>query len=421
MRVNKNLVTLFTVLPAVFSTSIPTPRDLFKLGTQRCYDNDLEECSVDRKHEPSQESIPTEICDNIGEERCLGNEWRLECSIDHRWKAVEECPVPGVCGALLNKTFCSAESLPPTLPSPLSPAGRPLKSVDSRSLTSQGAPDALKHCDTVGEMRCSGKHVEECNTEYSWFSMERCDDAEECRQKEYHADCHPIAISIRPILPSLTVIAEWCRTGESRCLGDVLQDCEKNKWKSTMCPKASKCVKHDHTVQCWVQPPSHSTVPEPCTPGDRKCDSNAYALMLCGKDETYHIEKKCTTPGDCMTDGPGQAHCQTGSMDPPKFKRETNGTHCTHGDYACDTHRRFMFQCDRNGTWRGPYQCNRAGACQPEAPSLQYPEGAINCVGSPKYLYPDNRVCETVKSCEFMLYKYCSAVSTFFLCAIAHY
>lgn len=149
-------------------------------------------------------------------------------------------------------------------------------------------------------------------------------------------------------------------------------------------------------------------------PGDRKCDSDAYALQLCGKDGVYHTKKKCTTLGDCKTDRLGQAHCGTGSMDPPKFERHANSTQCIHGDYSCDTHRRFMFVCI-NGIWQEPIQCHRAGACQPVGPTPEYPKGNIDCIGFPKYLYPDNRVCETVSSCEFMRYMYCSAVSALFI------
>jgi hypothetical protein len=189
---------------------------------------------VGRSDEPLQENLPTEICDNIGEERCLGNEWRLECSIEHRWKAFEECPEPGRCGAHENKTFCSTEHLPPAPSSPPSPPqleacleisdyrcakwpnglyrvdlceydlfwasietcrpgefcmywvpgeelslGQakctfisdipptvlPRKGLDSRSLISEDTSDALKHCNNVGETRCSGKKVEMCSIE----------------------------------------------------------------------------------------------------------------------------------------------------------------------------------------------------------------------------------------------------------------
>jgi hypothetical protein len=155
------------------------------------------------------------------------------------------------------------------------------------------------------------------------------------------------------------------------------------------------------------------TVPEPCTPGDRKCDSNTYALKLCGEDGIYRTERKCATYGDCITDSPGKAQCQTGSAVPQKFKRQEDPPQCTHGDWACDTHRRFMYECAKNDTWLEPTQCSRAGACQPEEPTTSFPKGRAVCAGFPQYLYPDDRVCETVKSCEFMLYMYCSAVSIF--------
>ncbi|KAI4941665.1 hypothetical protein J4E91_010539 [Alternaria rosae] len=61
---------------------------------------------------------------------------------------------------------------------------------------------------------------------------------------------------------------------------------------------------------------------------------------------------------------------------------------CTYGDWACDTHQRFMYKCAKNGTWSEPYQCSRAGGCQPEGPTSAFPEGRMTCAGFPKYLYP---------------------------------
>ncbi|KAG9195399.1 hypothetical protein G6011_520 [Alternaria panax] len=147
MRIPNILVTLVTVLPTVISTSIPSTEDL-------------------RKNEPSQETLPTEICDNIGEERCLGNEWRLKCSIEHRWKAFEECPEHGRCGALKNKTFCLTDSSPPMPPSP----------------PSHPQPET---CLRVGDHRCAkwsnGIHrIDVCYYDLFWASVDTCSPEEFC-------------------------------------------------------------------------------------------------------------------------------------------------------------------------------------------------------------------------------------------------
>jgi hypothetical protein len=397
MRILDILVTVVTILPTVFSVRILLPETLCKTGTQRCHDNNVEECDPLGNYVPIQACSDTEFCtidahDPNTPGQCTEQDCVVEPCLRSSHRAIARAPF--------------INDMPPTR--------SPSKNLESRSYISKGTPSVFEHCITAGEWRCSGKQVEMCSTENAWVKIESCSDTEECRVEYNDARCQLIVASTLLILRSPTGIPEWCRTGESRCLGNVLQLCEQNSWKPTMCPNPSKCVKRDDVAQCWVELPFPSVVPELCVPGDRKCDSDAYALQLCGKDGVYHTEKKCTTPGDCKTDRPGQAHCGTGSIDPPKFERQTNSTQCTHGDYACDTHRRFMFVCI-NGAWQEPIQCHRAGACQPVGPTPEYPKGNMDCIGFPKYLYPDNRVCETVSSCEFMRYMYCSAVSALFI------
>ena len=444
MQFNKIFVALAMVLPVVFSASIPSSEQFCEPGTRKCDYNDVvicnpqgteywsdqscsktEICTIDTNN-PDDHGHCIATCDIPGEERCLGNEWRVACNNEHRWKAIEACPAPGVCNTLMNKTSCATADLPPA---PLPP----------------GTPPQPEPCKTVTETRCSNwsnglYRIEMCNYDQFWLAYGTCGSEEFCMhwvpgqyvsQGETKCVYDPEILSTAPPPKSLDSRSwisqgtpdahEYCETGTSRCSGSKRQECVDNVWKSTMCPKTSECVKHDDVVQCWTKPSTPPTVPEPCTPGDQKCDSDAYALMLCGADEMWHTEKKCTTYGDCITDGPGQAHCETGGVGPSKMKRQTNSTECAYGDWACDSHHRFMYKCNSNGTWSVPYQCSRAGGCQPEGPTDAFPKGRMTCAGFPKYLYPypDNRVCETVKSCEYMQYLYLIAVSVPLRCSFS--
>ncbi|KAI4910082.1 hypothetical protein J4E90_007512 [Alternaria incomplexa] len=420
MRVNKILVALSAILPVALSASIPSPEGPCQPDTRMCRENGLLQCNyqgewnlvracgntavctIDVDDPDDRGSCLETSCDNIGEERCLGNEWRLECNNEHQWKVVEACPVPGVCNALMNKTSCATKNLPPTYPGPPTPP--------------QPEP-----CQTVEEVRCSkwssGLHyIESCNYDQFWIARTTCGPQDFCMywvpgKKVVSGKVKCISMAgIPPTVPppksldSRSWISQgtpdahkYCDTGTSRCSGNKRQECVDNVWKSTMCPKTSECVRHDDVVQCWMKPPTPPTVPEPCTPGDRKCDSDAYALMICGDNEMWHTEKKCTTYGDCITDSPGQAHCETGGVGPSNVQRQTNSTECAYGDWACDTHQRFMYKCAKNGTWSVPYQCSRAGGCQPEGPTDAFPKGRMTCAGFP--------------NCEYMMYLYPTAGS----------
>jgi hypothetical protein len=248
--------------------------------------------------------------------------------------------------------YCAIDIKHPNAPGQCIPQGCIQTPCSEKTKRWRGAPEALYPCGKIGDQQCIGSQIQECTTQYRWLNTEGCDTAEECVEKDGRAHCAIIAAH-----------------------------------------SPSACN------------------PEPCTPGERKCSNDAYALYLCGEDKAFHMEKKCLTPGDCKTDGPGQAHCERGGIDPPKARRQTNSTH---GDYACDKNRRFMFECTSEGKWMKPYQCSRAGACQPVNSTPEYPAGRLYCEGFPKFLYPDgdNRICETVGSCEFMRYRYCMGVGT---------
>ncbi|KAF1940044.1 hypothetical protein EJ02DRAFT_456393 [Clathrospora elynae] len=279
------------------------------------------------------------FCPVVGKSRCgrdyaHGRGWVDHCGPDHQWGYIRDCPHDQMCmqdrenGIDTADCYWVKEKKPPA---------------------SRSVPNGRAQCDTVGEQRCHGIHIQECVIEHAWVNKEVCDSNASCKEQDSHARC------------------------------------ENNS----------------------TPPSAPQSIPEQCTPGDRTCGPSNYALYLCGADKTFYMEKKCLTLGDCKIDSPGHAHCERGGTAPPSTKRDD--TQCTPGEYACDSNRRFVFTCNANHRWSDAHQCNRAGGCQAIESDETFPKGKLGCAGSPQYLYNDGRICETVASCELMRYMYCSA------------
>jgi hypothetical protein len=433
MRVPNILAVLAAALPLVLSASVPPPEMLCNLGSQRCHDNSVEECAghgnyllvqactkgeycaIDTAHpnalgeciplslDLSSRVPPPEMMCKLGTQRCYNNKFE-ECGGHGNYFLVQACAA---------NEYCTIDAAHPNALGQCIPQDCIQPPCTEKVKRWRGTPDALEQYPKVGEQRCKEKQIQECGIERSWINTKRCNASEKCVEKDGHAHCATISTPNVPGGPCPKV-------GLQRCVGSQIQECGiERSWINTqLCDLAPKCVEQDGHAHCEIfstpaRPAPTTSVPEPCTPGDRMCSKDAYTLYLCGEDNIFHTEKKCLTPGDCKTDGPGQAHCERGGTAPPNIRSLTNGTECTRGDYACDRNRRFMFECNNQGKWIKPYQCSRAGACQPINSTVEYPAGRLYCEGFPKFLYPegDNRICETISSCEFMRYKYCMGVS----------
>ncbi|KAF1838913.1 hypothetical protein BDW02DRAFT_626740 [Decorospora gaudefroyi] len=62
MTVFKSLSVIAAVSIAVCSTSIPPPEDLCKLGTQRCHNNQIQECNTHGSYKLVQKCTWAEFC-----------------------------------------------------------------------------------------------------------------------------------------------------------------------------------------------------------------------------------------------------------------------------------------------------------------------------------------------------------------------
>lgn len=133
--------------------------------------------------------------------------------------------------------------------------------------------------------------------------------------------------------------------------------------------------------------------------GEYRC-IDGYKIMECGTSNKWE-QRIC--PGGCDSDATF-AHCLMPKLEAASIAGR-NDAQCTPKSRACDSARRFVFECNDDGHWNEGNQCNRAGACNVSG------EWGLVCTGHPRFYYDDNRVCERERSCELMAYKNCLAVS----------
>jgi len=134
--------------------------------------------------------------------------------------------------------------------------------------------------------------------------------------------------------------------------------------------------------------------------GEFTCIENHKAIG-CGSS---HLWEEYVCPGGCSSDA-ALASCLNPAVPELASNVRRNDAPCKPKSRACDSERRFVFECGDDGHWNEGKQCNRAGACK-----VQGDDGLI-CSGHPHFYYDDNRVCERERSCELMGYWYCLAVS----------
>ncbi|KAF1850417.1 uncharacterized protein K460DRAFT_422869 [Cucurbitaria berberidis CBS 394.84] len=290
MRLLKFISLLVATVPVIVSFTIPPPDGLCREGAQRCHKNDLEECNAQGQFKLMQACTKHQVC-TISK---TGTHDRVGC----------------------------LSSQPTSIPGPVTPTKR-----------SESIP-APEMCHDVDQQRCithgDGKGIEKCSKKHQWVMEKVCQTPGSCIEHDGQAVCS----STRPVSPRGHIPETCVTTGSKRCNGITIEECDvEHRWISKeVCYKTGRCEQQKGDAYCRPRffPPMAL---EPCTSGERTCDTNAYILMKCGDDHIYTIEKKCTTPGDCKIDGPGQAHCKQGGIDPPMAKHDelvckSNGLAC---------------------------------------------------------------------------------------------
>jgi hypothetical protein len=397
-----------------------------KANAHRCHNNTIQDCTL-REHWSTRQtcgdhqicldncgfsgcnpacldfSVPRTndtACDVAWSERCLYNPARIQTCSNSVWVDKESCPMDEYCIE---------------------------RSTDGRHWTATCTGPPSPSCNRPGDERClyspavASARVQLC-TDNLWIVKEICPKDTICwADKNFDtgdelASCE----TLEDLPPNANVVSkrtdqEYCdQRGFDRCAYDPdrIQHCSiGHMWMNKeFCTNGTTCLadKNPDTgvmeVACVALP--YSSPPPTCTPGDLTCDANLYALRKCNANGEWETIKKCLAPGDCSIDGPGQAHCKSGGMDPPKSESKRGYSTCAPGLRACDKERRFLFTCGTDGKWESnPLQCFGAGYCRPEGWS------ALTCGGFPIY-DGENGVCNS--HCESMDYLYCIGVSLLF-------
>ena len=278
-----------------------------------------------------------------------------------------------------------------------------------------------------GTERCHNNALEQCNDHGEFKLVQQCTEREVCAILDTNnhvlPGCSPIPApsTLRPVptkrSDNLPATETCANVDKQRCTTrghqTLIEKCSQNhEWVvEKACPKSGTCIEYNGWALCsggGTPPPPLPTplAPEPCPPGDRTCDSSYYTLLKCGEDKLFHAEKKCMTPTDCKIDGPGQAHCERGGIDPPKAKRLEPV--CKAGDRACDHEGWHVFDCDKDGQWQLYEQCAFEGACRyNDVPGQPRAVCGTNIPPSFNEGCPESRY----MVCEIGVYAYCAAVS----------
>jgi hypothetical protein len=429
MRCLTYIPLLAAVLPLTLADYTPPAEDSCSAGAYRCDANTLQVCGDNGTWETSKECSETEYCmtndlflDSIGcfslvddgSEVCTADALRCndnkiqDCGPDDHWSNKMECRDDQICTEDCGGNGCS-------------PYCRPR--AEASLLYPDCKPESFK-CDNYLH------RLLVCNNDKAWETKQICANAGDCvLDAPGEAHCER-AIKTSPTGRDYSVAAMPKKThskrgycdqpGNIRCAYNParVQQCSGRAWMDKeVCSEGSLCRADDETAdgdmraRCVELPNATRSIVEPvprgvtvtCTPGEYTCSSDFYSLLVCTPQSQWVTAKKCTTPGDCMIDSPGHAHCQRGGIDPPKPKAPSIDM-CNQGDLACDSERRFIFECDGEGTWNtNIVQCFAPGYCRAEG------RAPLTCAGFPRYGGDDGK-CNS--HCESMDYLYCLAVSS---------
>ncbi|KAF2028321.1 hypothetical protein EK21DRAFT_113956 [Setomelanomma holmii] len=352
--------------------------------------------------------------------RCHDNKIQ-NCPATQHWADQQTCPDGTVCTEDCTHSGCAPYCRNKSRPSALNP-----------------------QCSEPGSTKCDvtfGRLLK-CNNDREWETEEMCADGSTCvndaadaskascvnQNKNTYAP--PVS---RDVCPPFNGCYE---EGTERCNGDRAQRCTRNPypecqslpstalaWKDMFeCPAPMFCFVINYpdskNARCLTGKKLARQEPAVCVPDELSCSEDGYRLLVCKANGAWETQKKCATPGDCKVDGSGLAHCERGGIDPPKFKRDkvsttlqavpkptlyTAPSECQPKDRACDSERRFLFECNDKGMWEQASQCYAPGFCAVDS------SNEIGCTGFP--LFKDlNHACDG-GSCEAMDYLYCIGAS----------
>jgi hypothetical protein len=429
MLFTQHVLLLVAALPLAYAqqTLLP-PDDTCSAGTYRCDHNTLQTCNKNGDWETTKQCTKTAYCfaqDTINgggdchplvgsndkqcstanEHRCdtntNANTTTLQVCSDHGyWQTVKECSKYERCQvnhSTANSTGCI-------------------------TLIDNSKSQCMKHA-----RRCHENVIQSCDVSGQWTDRLLCDDSQLCIDNCRRIGCKPYCMNLAQLFvidseedaspqESQSIGFEKCtQVGAERCAHrpDRGQKCQAQwsgelGWVDTsLCKPLSSCIESDYqgnqTTSCV---PSTSSVPtpipqatyppEPCTVGDYNCSSDFYTLLLCNATQKWQTNKKCTTPGDCKIDTPGQAHCELGGIDPPQLSQR-NPTYppepCLIGTYNCSPDLTSLLICTPFRLWDTYKKCAAPATCTLDSP------GKAHCTPSaialPKHTRRNTTLCKT--------------------------
>ncbi|KAF2127739.1 hypothetical protein P153DRAFT_368299 [Dothidotthia symphoricarpi CBS 119687] len=275
-----------------------------------------------------------------------------------------------------------------------------------------------------GQQRCLDNKIEECDYRYQWVTTRECADNQIC---VYHdteifgrAECVAIqspSISIRSV--SVPRQEEFCVEGGVKCEGNHIYRCDSNgDWQlKQTCTKGEKCTVYfdidgigyaqcvntspikarSETAQNGVNPDATAR----CLAGEQRCDEKSNGIQECDSSHHWTTKKRCGAGRTCVITETDSPLCHLPRHNPPRAPKQQTSSQCNGGDRACDSERRFVFECNtETSNWQVLQQCYKPGACG------KYQDGTLGCNGWPEF-DGDNPVCQG--KCESTLYLYCIA------------
>lgn len=379
MRFLHHAALLIAAVPLTLGQIYPIPdKNACEIGLYRCDNNALQHCVDNGIWETTLQCSPTAYCfaqnDGLGGGAChpLVDE-DGQCSVINAHSCAENhllvCDQRGYLDIVkhCSKTaYCFAQD-----------------GVGNGGDCHLLVEGDTQQCSEVNIHRCNDNKdapgVQICGEDGRWKNVQACGNTELCQSGDAFKEGVGCAAD-------LSKIQEKCKDHVRRCNGQTIQDCSPaGTWSNgRVCTSDEACVPNCRGESCspscinrsqlnqrsgdpFVGPPPSLEDPV-CTPGKFVCDANHYGLWKCNDQHKWQIAKKCQTPGACIFDSPGRAHCEGPSMDPPSVK-SARGDYdiCKTGDLKCDKNFYSLWKCTDN-EWKMTKKCAAPGDCKVDGP-----------------------------------------------------